>query len=225
MKITRYKADPKQPYSLHDFRINGMDFIEGDLKLSFENGFMNLDGQEHPDLQGNIVIEQVDPDFCEVVIQGKGGKKGGFRGEKLTITEFTEKYKSYSFEVIDGEKISAKKSEAYKKALKEAGISDKRIDSVMRLAKADGMIDAVEFDGENVKDADKITEGIKKSYGDDIETTATVGASTANPPSNTAGGSKMTRAEIYAKDDKGRYKLSTEERQKAISENISEFTN
>ena len=27
MKITRYKADPKQPYSLHDFRINGMDFI------------------------------------------------------------------------------------------------------------------------------------------------------------------------------------------------------
>ena len=62
---------------------------------------MNLDGQDHPDLQGNIVIEQVDPDFCEVVIQGKGGKKGGFRGEKLTITEFTEKYKSYSFEVID----------------------------------------------------------------------------------------------------------------------------
>lgn len=101
MKITRYKADPKQPYSLHDFRINGMDFIEGDLNLSFENGFMNLDGQDHPDLQGNIVIEQVDPDFCEVVIQGKGGKKGGFRGEKLTITEFTEKYKSYSFEVID----------------------------------------------------------------------------------------------------------------------------
>lgn len=51
--------------------------------------------------KGFIVIEQVDPDFCEVVIQGKGGKKGGLRGEKLTITEFTVKYKGYSFEVID----------------------------------------------------------------------------------------------------------------------------
>lgn len=143
---------------------------------------------------------------------------------KTKYEDLKKEYEKYKTD-IDGEKISAKKSEAYKKALKEAGISDKRIDSVMRLAKADGMIDAVEFDGENVKDADKITEGIKKSYGDYIETTATVGASTANPPSNTAGGSKMTRAEIYAKDDKGRYKLSTEERQKAISENISEFTN
>ncbi len=57
---------------------------------------MNLDGKDHPDLQDYIVIEQVDPDFCEVIIQGKGGKKGRFREEKLTITGFTEKYKGYS---------------------------------------------------------------------------------------------------------------------------------
>lgn len=125
---------------------------------------------------------------------------------------------------IDSEKISAKKSEAYKKALKDAGISEKRIDSVMRLAKADGLIDAIEFDGDNVKDSDKIAENIKKSYGDYIETISTIGVSTANPPSNTASGSKMSRADIYAKDDKGRYKLSTEERYKAIAENIGEFT-
>lgn len=125
---------------------------------------------------------------------------------------------------VDGEKVSAKKSEAYKKALKDAGISEKRIESVMRLAKADGHIDAIEFDGDNVKDADKISEKIKQAYGDYIETSTVVGASTANPPSNSNSGAKMTRAEIYAKDDKGRYKLSTEERQKAIAENISEFT-
>lgn len=42
-----------------------------------------------------------DQDFCEIIIQGKGGKMGGFRGEKLTIAEFTDKYKGFSFEVID----------------------------------------------------------------------------------------------------------------------------
>lgn len=148
-------------------------------------------------------------------------KKDSYKDKYEDLKKEYEKYKTD----IDGEKVTAKKSEAYKKALKDAGISDKRIDSVMRLAKADGYIDKLEFDGENVKDLDKIKETIKNTYGDYIETSTTVGANTATPPSNSGSGSKMTRAEIYAKDDKGRYKLSTEERQKAIAENISEFTN
>ena len=34
-----------------------------------------------------IVIEQVDSDFCEVIIRGKGGKKGGFRGDVVYNTD------------------------------------------------------------------------------------------------------------------------------------------
>lgn len=146
-------------------------------------------------------------------------KKDSYKDKYEELRKEYDKYKAD----IDGEKASAKKSEAYKKALKEAGISEKRLESVLRLAKADGFIDQLEFDGENVKELDKVKETIKNTYGDYIETSTTVGANTANPPAKSNSGVKMTKAEIYAKDEKGRYKLTTEERQKAIAENIGEF--
>ena len=39
----------------------------------------------------------------------------------------------------------------------------------------------------------------------------------ANPPAND--GKTMTKADIYKKDDKGRYVMSAAERQKALMEN------
>lgn len=146
-------------------------------------------------------------------------KKDSYKEKYDDLKKEFDKFKADT----EGEKVTARKSDAYKKALKEAGISEKRIESVMRLAKADGFIDKLEFDGENVKELDKIKDTIKNTYGDYIEHSTVVGADTANPPSNSGSGSKMTKAEIYAKDDKGRYKLSTEERQKAIADNIGEF--
>lgn len=146
-------------------------------------------------------------------------KKDSYKEKYDDLKKEFDKFKADT----EGEKVTARKSDAYKKVLKEAGISEKRIESVMRLAKADGFIDKLEFDGENVKELDKIKDTIKNTYGDYIEHSTVVGADTANPPSNSGNGSKMTKAEIYAKDDKGRYKLSTEERQKAIADNIGEF--
>lgn len=98
MKETRFKPEPKQPFGLHDCHINGINVSDGNIMLTVKDVFYTING---PDVRGNIIVENVDPDFCEVIIQGKGGKMGGFRGEKLTIPEFTEKYKGFSFEVID----------------------------------------------------------------------------------------------------------------------------
>jgi hypothetical protein len=75
----------------------------------------------------------------------------------------------------------------------------------------------LEKDGK-IKDADKQTETVKAEWADFVETTSTQGADNATPPTNN-GGTKMTKADIYKKDDKGRYVLSTEERQKALVEN------
>ena len=86
---------------------------------------------------------------------------------------------------IAGEKELTKKTDAYRKALKEAGISDKRIDSVIRLAKADGILDDLEFDGDNIKNHDKVLESIKESYGEYIETISKVGAPVPDPPTKT----------------------------------------
>lgn len=111
----------------------------------------------------------------------------------------------------------AAKETAYRDLLKASGVSEKRIDTVMRASGP--IIDGLELaeDGK-AKDADKLTEGIKSEWADFIPTTTTQGAPTANPPANTGGG-KMTKADIYRKDDHGRYVMSAAERQKALIEN------
>lgn len=111
----------------------------------------------------------------------------------------------------------AAKETAYRDLLKASGVSEKRIDTVMRASGP--IIDGLELaeDGK-AKDADKLTEGIKAEWADFIPTTTTQGAPTANPPANTGGG-KMTKADIYKKDDHGRYVMSAAERQKALIEN------
>ena len=98
MKETRYKPEPNQPFGLHDCHINGIKVSDGNVTLTVKDSFYTING---PEVRVNIVIENIDPDCSEVIIQGKGGKMGGFRGEKLTILEFIEKYKGFSFEVID----------------------------------------------------------------------------------------------------------------------------
>ena len=50
----------------------------------------------------------------------------------------------------------------------------------------------------------------------------TLGANTAHPPANNGG--RLTRDDIYKKDDKGRYVMGTDERQKALEQIMSEQT-
>lgn len=103
MDETRYQPDPKQPFGLHDCRIDGMRILGNNLELTLKDEFLRFKASdlEAQFVQGNIVIEGIDPEFCSVFIQGKGGKMGSFRGEKLSIEDFTEKYKEFNFEVIN----------------------------------------------------------------------------------------------------------------------------
>ena len=82
-------------------------------------------------------------------------------------------------------------------------------------------IAALELDGDKIKDASALEALVKDTYAGLVAKTETRGAQTATPPANT--GKPMTRDEIYRKDDKGRYVLSTAERQKAIAENHETF--
>lgn len=116
---------------------------------------------------------------------------------------------------VSAKEVEAKKSSAYKELLKSAGVSEKRIDSIIKITD----LSKVEIDDDGkIKDSDSLTKNIKDEWSDFIVTQSEQGAQTANPPQNT-GGTKMTRAEIYKKDDHGRYVLSTAERQKALIEN------
>ena len=109
----------------------------------------------------------------------------------------------------------AAKEKAYRALLQEAGVSEKRLESVLKVSD----IDSVELDDKGgIKDADTLEKNIREEWADFIPTTTIRGADTATPPASTHGAA-MTKADIYKKDDHGRYVLSAAERQKALMDN------
>jgi hypothetical protein len=88
-------------------------------------------------------------------------------GYKEKYTKLDGEFKEFK-KTVDAEKQHANREAAYRTALKEAGVSEKRIDSIVKLKKAD--IDALEFDGDKIKDADKLSDSIKSEWSDFIVT-------------------------------------------------------
>jgi coenzyme F420-reducing hydrogenase delta subunit len=124
--------------------------------------------------------------------------------------DLNSEYDSYKSDV-KGKEVKASQTKAYKELLKEAGVSEKRIDTILKVTD----LSKVDFDKENnVKDADKVKESIKSEWADFITTTSSKGADTTTPPANT-GGAK-TKDEILAIKDPS-------ERQAAIAENHELF--
>ena len=121
--------------------------------------------------------------------------------------ELKGEYDKYKAD-ISAKEVKASKEGAYRKLLKEIGVADKRIDSVMRVTD----IDKIELDKDgNIKDKDNLTNKAKTEWADFIPSTHTQGANTPTPPAN-SGGAKKTKEEIDAIKD-------TNERIKAIAEN------
>ena len=106
----------------------------------------------------------------------------------------------------------AAKETAYRALLKAAGISEKRIDAVLKVSDVDGV--ELNEKGE-IADAKDRTKSIKEEWADFIETTEIKGAVTPKPPVNT-GGHTMTVEEIDKIKD-------TEARQKAMAEHSELF--
>ena len=77
---------------------------------------------------------------------------------------------------------------------------------------------ALVMDGDKIKDTTSLDALVDGTYKALVSTTNTQGANPATPPTN-SGGAKLTRADIYKKDDKGRYVMSTADRQKALAAN------
>lgn len=140
-------------------------------------------------------------------------KKDGWKGKYETEKAAHDTLKQ---EIADKETRAAKVA-AYRQLLTDENISEKRIDTVIKASAA--LIDSIELDkdGKAIK-ADELKQTIKTEWSDFVVTTKQEGAKVEHPPKNTGGG-KMTKADIYKKDDKGRYVMSTAERQKALADN------
>lgn len=86
-----------------------------------------------------------------------------------------EKYKSE----VTAKETKQKKEFAYRAILKEAGVSEKRIDSIIKVS----AVDEVELDDDGkIKDADKMKENIKTEWSDFIVKEGAQGADTKTPP-------------------------------------------
>jgi hypothetical protein len=142
----------------------------------------------------------------------KATEKNGNDPYKVKYEAIKEEFESYKSD-ITAEKNKAKKEAAYRNLLKEAGVSEKRIDSIIKVTD----VDALELDDEGkAKKADEITKSIKEEWADFIVTEEKKGANVSNPPQNNGGSKYTSRDEIMKIADRT-------ERRKAIAENPALF--
>lgn len=112
--------------------------------------------------------------------------------------------------------VKANKISKYRDLLRKAGVSEKRMDSVLKVTDLDPI--KLDKDG-NIEDSEKILGTIKTEWSDFIVKEGSKGADVSTPPGGT--GTKLSKEEIYKKDDKGRYVLDAPARQKALAELMS----
>lgn len=124
-------------------------------------------------------------------------------------------FQDYKNGIAEKESAAAKEKAA-RAYFESKGIPADSMGLVIRGAKAE--ISGLELDGEKIKDSTALDTLLSGDYKGLIGKTTTKGTDTKTPP-NTSGGIK-SREEIYKKDDKGRYILSTAERQAALAANI-----
>jgi len=121
-----------------------------------------------------------------------------------------KEYDDYKADVSNKE-TTAKKESAFRHVLKDIGIPDKRIDSVIKVSDING----IELTEDGIKDEETLKAKLKEEWSDFIATKSTEGVPSANPPTNT-GKTTMTKEQIRAISD-------PVARQKAMVENASLF--
>lgn len=151
--------------------------------------------------------------------KGDAEKLPGVQKElnELKAADDGEKAKGWEKKYNDllAENTRAAKEKAFRDILKDANLNEKGIEKAVKYAAWDSM----ELDDKGgLKDAKEHIKSAKEEWSEYVETITKTGADTPNPPGNN-GGEKLTKADIYKKDDKGRYVMSASERQKALAEN------
>lgn len=121
-----------------------------------------------------------------------------------------EDFEKYKQAQADKESLE-KKQKSYAELLRKAGIKETAVGQIVKLTDMSN----VEFDEKgNIKDSDKLTDGIKSDWSEFVVKTETKGATVDNPPSTN--GNVKTREDILKITDR-------DERRKAIAENPDLF--
>lgn len=144
--------------------------------------------------------------------EGKNAWKVKYDAMKEEKEKLASEFETYKKDISDKE-TKASKDKAYRKLLKEAGVSEKRIDAVMKVTN----LEKIELDDEGqIKDAADHKKSIKEEWSDFISVKGEKGADVADPPGNNGSKGYKTKDEIMAIKDRS-------ERQQAIADNPKLF--
>lgn len=182
--------------------LKGMGLTEEQIDSVIDAHTETVDG-----LKEQIKTYKADADTLKDVQKELDDLKNG-KDWKAEYDKLDKSFKDYKAEVAGKETLEAKQA-AYRKLLTAENIPVKFHDRIIKMTD----FDAVEMEGDAIKDEAQQRGNIKSEWGEYVSTTETKGDKPDNPP---AGTNKMTKAEIMAIKD-------TAERQKAIAENLSLF--
>lgn len=125
----------------------------------------------------------------------EAAEKDGENPYKAKYEKLQQEFDDYKADVTAKE-TKAKKTAAYRKLLKEAKVSEKRLDSILKLSP----VDEIELDDNGeIKDAANVKKKIEDEWSDFIVKEETRGAENQNPPGGgggrqPAGGGTKSRA-------------------------------
>lgn len=157
--------------------------------------------------------DKVKKDLEKAQADLEAAKKDGWKEKYDQLKTEYDNYKSKQ----DEKETRAAKESAVRAYLESKGIKGQNLSIAMRGLTVE--IDAAELDDDKLKDTKAFDNLIAGEFAALVGTEIRTGANTSNPPTNNTSGAKLTKEEIYKKDDKGRYVLSASERQKALVEN------
>lgn len=197
--------------------VMGIDEAQVDeiIKLHLET--VNPIKDERDELKSSVSkLEAVEKELSDLKQATKNGDRSPYKVKYEALVEQNEKLQKEFDDYKDDVKAQADRAAretAYKSLLRQAGIEDKRIDTVTKLAN----LDEIELDESGaVKDSDKMLEAIKAEWADIIPTITQQGAHTSTPPASTGVSPYRNADEIMAIED-------TATRQRAIAENHEMF--
>lgn len=198
---------PKASFTRPDLRK-----ILGDAHTQeIEDAIMNLYLSVVDPLKDALKSAQAKADQADE-LQGKldALEKEDYKGKYEEADKALKEYKAAE----DAKAARAAKETAARAYFKDK-IADKNLALAIRAAAAE--IDGLELDKDGkIKDASKLDALVGKELASLAVKTKKEGANPATPPSG-EGGKLLTREEIYATDDKGRYKLTPTQRQNALA--------
>lgn len=193
--------------------LKGMGLTEEQVDTIVEAHTETVDGLKDQLKTAKEKADQLDEVQKELTaLKAKGGEdyKAKYEAEKKAFADYKADQTA--------KETKTAKEKAARAYLEGKSITGDNLDIAMMAVS--GLIDGLDLDGESIKDTKSLDDLVSGKLARLVVAKKEKGANPANPPQN-PGSEPKTRADVYEKDDKGRFKLDASQRQEALAKIIA----